>query len=130
MNKLSNEQITQANQILGTFDNLAKGVQTRYASWGMSQEEAKRVVNALDKAADEFEASVFGQSSLQARQIEVLKQAKVILKDSDEPYMDTFNNPTKPIQTDGDEPYMAAYRDDQTQGVQTGKSSVGRPLAP
>lgn len=130
MKKLSKEQSVAASHMLGRMDTLAQTVMQRYASWGMSQEDAKRVVNALDSVADDFERCAFGEESLQARQIEVLKQAKVIQQDSDESYMGTFNAPTAPIQTDGDEPYMQAYKDDQTTAVNSGKSTVGRPLAP
>lgn len=130
MNKMTSEQVKLANETLATLDRVAGTIQSRYASWGMSQEVAKQIVNGLDKTADELEAGLFGEQSFKARQVEVLKQAKVIQQDADEPYMATFNQPTKPIKTDADEPYMAAYRDDQTCGVSTGKSSVGRPLAP
>ena len=130
MKKLSKEQSVAASKMLGQMDTLAQTIMQRYASWGMSPVDAKKVVNALDSVADNFERCAFGEDSLQARQIEVLKQARVIQQDSDESYMSTFNAPTAPVQTDGDEPYMQAYKDDQTQAVATGKSTVGRPLAP
>ena len=45
--------------------------------------------------------------------------------------MDTFNAPMAPIQTDADEnQYMSLFKDDQSQAVETGKSTTGRPLAP
>lgn len=130
MKKLSQEQVNVASTVLGRLDMLAQTVTQRYSSWGMAQEDAKRVVNALDAVADDFERQVFGEESLQARQIEVLKNAKVIEQDSDEAYLRTFNAPSTPIQTDADEPYMQAYRDDQTTAVSLGKSTAGRPLAP
>jgi hypothetical protein len=130
MNKLSSTQITAANEALSRLDTLAATIQKRYASWGMSATEAKAAVNSLDSVADTLEKLAFGEESLQARQIEVLKQAKVIQQDSDESYMKTFNAPTGPKQTDGDEPFMQAYADDDTAGVSGGKSTVGRPLAP
>lgn len=128
--KLSAEQSKVASELLGRLDRIVTQVQAKYASWGMKMPEAKALVNGLDKLADDLEAHFFGPTSLQRRQIEVLKQAKVIQKDSDEKYMDTFNSPMAPHQTDADEPYMAAYKDDQSQAVQTGKSTTGRPLAP
>lgn len=130
MKKLSKAQSAAASQVLGHIDSLAQAVMQRYGSWGMNQDDAKRVVNALDSVADDFERHVFGEESFQARQIEVLKQAKVIQQDTDEAYMQTFNAPSAPRQTDGDEPYMQAYKDDQTTSVSTGKSTAGRPLAP
>ena len=72
-----------------------------------------------------------GADSLFKRQIHVLKEAKVVQKDADEGYMDTFNAPMAPIQTDADEnSYMSLFKDDQSQAVETGKSTSGRPLAP
>lgn len=128
--KLSAEQSKKASELLGRLDKIAGDVQANYTSMGMTQEDAKRFVNAVDKMADELESHFYGQDSLQRRALEIAKQAKVIQKDSDESYMDTFNNPSKPRQTDGDEPYMSAYADDDTAGVNAGKSTTGRPLAP
>lgn len=128
--KLSADQKTAADNILGRLDKAAADIEANFASWGMPFEMAKGLVNHIDRIADTFEKGVYGEESLMTRQIEVLKTAKVIQQDSDEGYMGTFNAPTAPIQTDADEPYMAAYKDDQTQGVQTGKSTTGRPLAP
>lgn len=126
--KLSAEQSKRASEILGRLDAIAKEIQDRHASWGMSFEAAKKVVNGLDAIADSFERTAFGQESFERRQREVL--GAVIQRDSDEPYMDAFQNTMDPIQTDADEPYMGAYNDDQSSAVQGGKSTVGRPLAP
>lgn len=126
--KLSAEQSKRASEILGRLDTLAKEIQEKHASWGMSFESAKKVVNGLDAVADSFEKSAFGPESFERRQREIL--AKVVQRDGDEPYMDNFVNPMEPIQTDADEPYMGAYGDDQSSAVQDGKSTVGRPLAP
>jgi chromosome condensin MukBEF ATPase and DNA-binding subunit MukB len=126
--KLSAEQIKQADSLLSRLDKVASDIQANHKSWGMSFEAAKSLVNGLDKVADDLETSIFGSESLVARQREVV--AKVIQKDSDEKYMDTFNKPTAPIQTDADEPYMSAYADDQSSAVNGGKSTTGRPLAP
>lgn len=128
--KLSTEQKKQASELLGRLDRIASEIQANHASWGMSFADAKALVNGLDKVADDLERGTFGDVSLQRRQVEILKSAKVIQKDSDESYMDTFNSPSKPHQTDGDEPYMSAYADDDTAGVNAGKSTTGRPLAP
>jgi len=128
--KLSADQRNAANELLGRLDKLATSIQENYASWGMTMTAAKPIVNEIDKVADEVEKFAFGDESLGRRQVEVLKSAKVIQKDSDEKYMDTFNAPMAPHQTDADEPYMAAYKDDQSQAVQVGKSTTGRPLAP
>ena len=125
---LTAKQAGIASQYLGRLDKIAADIQDNYASWGMSFNAAKSVVQGLDKVADEFEANVFGADSLAKRQGLVV--AKVVQRDSDESYMDTFNNPMKPVQTDADEPYMSAYNDDQSSAVELGKSTTGRPLAP
>jgi hypothetical protein len=128
--KLSAEQAKTASELLGRLDKIALEIQSNHASWGMSLDEARPLVNGLDKLADDLEARFFGASSLQRRQVEVLKTAKVIQQDSDESYMKTFNSPTAPLQTDADEPYMSAYADDDTSAVNNGKSETGRALAP
>lgn len=130
MKKISKEQSDRASALLGRLDRIALEIQKNHEGWGLSREAARPLVNHLDKVADEIEASVFGPESLLRRQTEVLKAAKVIQRDGDEGYMDTFNAPMAPHQTDADEPYMSAYRDDQSSAVQTGKSTTGRPLAP
>jgi hypothetical protein len=128
--KLSAEQAKTASELLGRLDKIALEIQANHANWGMTLAEARPLVNGLDKLADDLEARFFGAASLQRRQVEVLKTAKVIQQDSDESYMKTFNNPTAPIQTDADEPYMSAYADDDTSAVNNGKSETGRALAP
>ena len=119
-----------ANRTLSRLDKMAEMVMSDYKKWGMPKEAAKVLVNGLDRTADELEAAVFGPESLERRQINVLKAAKVIQQDSDEKYMGTFNAPMAPLQTDADEGYMSQFADDQSQAVQSGKSSTGRPLAP
>lgn len=113
-----------ADAILGRLDKMAAHIQANHESWGMPFETAKAIVNDIDTVADAIEASTFGKESFLNRQAEVLQ------KESDEPYMSTFGNPMKPIQTESDEPYMKAYSDDQSSAVHHGKSTTGRPLAP
>lgn len=128
--KLSVDQSKKASEVLGRLDKVAEVIQQNHAAWGMSFDDAKGLVNHLDKIADSFESTVFGEESLQRRQAEVLKTAAVLQHDADESYMGTFSAPMKPHQTDGDEPYMQAYADDQSAAVQNGKATNGRPLAP
>lgn len=111
-----------ADTILARLDKVAAHIQANHESWGMPFETAKTIVNDLDTVADAIELSTFGKQSFENR------QAEVIQKESDEPYMATFGNPMKPIQTDSDEPYMKAYGDDQSSAVNKGKSTSGRPL--
>lgn len=117
------------NKGLNRLDHIAKTIQDQYKAWGMPQKLARELVINIDKAADELERGVFGNDSFEKRQFEILKEAKVIQKDSDESYMDTFGNPMRPHQTDSDEPYMNAYADDQSSAVRGGKSTTGVPLA-
>lgn len=120
-----------ADRILARLDRIASTVQEQYSSWGMPFEQAKQIVNALDKTADEIEAASFGRTSLARRQAEILgKTAAVIQRDSDESYMDTFKNPMQPRQVDADEKYMSLYKDDQSSAVGSGQSMTGRKLAP
>jgi hypothetical protein len=148
--KLSNEQIAKADNILGRLDKMAQMVIDKAASWGMPFDEAKSMVNGLDKIADETEAFIYGAESLGIRQAKTLlndrdfvkaaarqvgqavvnKAAAVLQRESDEPYMDTFKSPMRPHQTDADEPYMDAYGDDQSASLLDGVDSSGRQLTP
>lgn len=120
-----------ANRALTRLDKLAATIQSKYATWGMPFEDAKKLVNDIDKTADEIEAASFGADSLQRRQVEVVaKTAQVIQRDGDEKYMDTFQNPMQPHQIESDEPYMKLYGDDQSSAVIHGESETGRKLAP
>ena len=152
MLRLSSEQKTSVNQILAGLDQMALSIQENHKSWGMPREAAKALVNHLDRTADATESLMFGDASLQTRQAEIAlnsrdfvkdaveeglltrgqlsKAARVIQRDSDEKYMDTFKNPMAPLETDSDEPYMAAYGDDQSSSVSTGDDDTGRDLAP
>lgn len=119
-----------ANRTLTRLDAMAKHIQANHKTWGMPFDVAHKLVNGLDRTADEIEVAVFGPESLSARQVNVLKAAKVIQQESDEGYMATFNSPSSVHQQDADEGYMSQFKDDDTNGVNTGKSSTGRPLAP
>ncbi len=114
----------KAESLLSSIDKAASFLQENFPKLGMTFEEAKPLVNALDTLADQIEVQSFGATSFEARKAEVLQ------KDSDESYMGTFANPMQPHQVESDEPYMGAYRDDQSSAVRDGKSSTGRPLAP
>lgn len=121
----------EADRILARLDRVAATVQAKYAEWGMPFEAAKEIVNALDKTADDLEVATFGPHSFERRQVELLgKTAKVIQRESDESYMETFANPMQPHQIEADEPYMKLYGDDQSSSVSTGESSSKRRLAP
>jgi len=129
-NRLSADQKKAADELLGRLDKCASEIQKNHEAWGLSFEAAKGLVNHLDRVADDLEKRIYGPESLQKRQVEILKAAKVIQRDADEGYMDAFVVDQGVVQQDADEPYMAAYSDDQSSAVQTGKSTTGRPLAP
>jgi hypothetical protein len=121
----------EASKVLTRLDRIAQVIQDNHEKWGMNFEAAKAIVNEIDKVADEVELNAYGADHMFQRQVHVLKQAKVLQKDTDEDYMDTFNAPMAPIQTDADEnEYMSLFKGDQSQAVETGKSTTGRPLAP
>lgn len=114
----------EANEHLRMIDRLVPLIQRKYAAMELSFEEAKDMVNRFDSLADAIELDTFGKESFTVRQAEVLQ------KEPDEPYMGTFKNPMKPLQTESDEPYMKAYADDQSSAVIHGTSTTNRPLAP
>lgn len=120
----------EASEVLYRLDKMASQIQAKFACMGLDKATAKSIVNDLDKVADIVETGAFGQDSFENRRIELLKQAKVIQKESDEPYMATYENPMQPHQVEADEKYMSAFKDDQSSAVSTGKSETGRPLAP
>lgn len=126
---LTKEASGKVENVLGRLDKMAKFIETHHEKWGMDFDTAKSLVNNIDVVADEVEKLAYGPDSLLRRQVEIVKKAEVIERNSDEPYMDTFKNPQQPIQTNADEPYMAAYGPpDQSSAVIHGKSEVGRPL--
>jgi hypothetical protein len=126
--KLAKEE---ASKVLGRLDHMAATIQDNHASWGMPFVVARALVNSIDKIADDVEASSMGPESLFKRQVSTIaKSGKVVQKDADESYMETFQNPMAPIKTDADESYMSLFKDDQSSAVEAGKSTTGRPLAP
>lgn len=130
MFNLTAEQSDQISKSLGRLDKAAQVIQENHKAWGIPFEQARQIVNALDQSADDIEKLAFGEESMRRRQVEVLKTARVIQRDGDEGYMQTFESVQGVIQADGDEPYMTAYKDDQSSAVIGGKDAVGSPLAP
>jgi hypothetical protein len=118
-----------ADRLLARLDRVASMIQDKHQSekWdksGMPFEAAKAIVNEIDRIADELELAAYGEESM------VTRQAQVLQREPDEPYMDTFQNPQSPHQTEADEPYMQAFSSDDSSGVHHGKAENGRPLAP
>ena len=121
-----------ANAILTRLDKAAGNIQENYEKWGMDFEAAKTLAQELDKTADEIEIAAFGKESFLRR------QAEVIRREPDEPYMETFQVNPSPIQIEADEPYMKLYnlgdpirgREDQSSDMLHGISTTNRPLTP
>jgi len=92
-----------ASTVLKALESVADRVQAVAGSRDLSPELTEIAVKAfrdIDAVSDRIEIAAFGEDSFNRR------RAKVIKRDSDEPYMETFENPQKPLKTDADEPYM------------------------
>jgi hypothetical protein len=122
----------QANNILSRLDRVAGAIQANYEKWGLDFETARALCHDLDKTADEIEEASFGKESFTRR------QAEVIRREPDEPYMETFKVNPSPVQIEADEPYMKLYdlgdpmrgREDQSSNMLHGISTTDRPLTP
>jgi hypothetical protein len=121
-----------ANDILSRLDEVAGTIQKKYDTWGMDFETARKMAHDLDSIADEIEVATFGKESFTRR------QAEVIRREPDEPYMQTFETNPSPVQIEADEPYMKLYnlgdpergREDQSSNMLHGISTTNRPLTP
>lgn len=89
-----------ANEVLQTLDNTAQRIEKLQAAGRIDPRVATGLIKEIDTFADRFQVANFGKESFQRF------VSKVIKKDSDEKFMDTFDNPNKVIQSDSDEPYM------------------------
>lgn len=89
-----------ANEILSNLDKTANSIERLASTGQINPATAKKICATLDSFADQFQVAAFGAKNLQQH------QAKVIKRDSDEPWMDTFQNPNEPIKTDADETFM------------------------
>jgi len=94
-----------ANKVLATLDNTADQLDSLVKLGKINPKLASGIIRDIETFADKFEVAVYGRANLQKRASQV-RQAKVIQQDSDESYMNTFENPIKAITTDADEPYM------------------------
>lgn len=89
-----------ANQVLQTLDDTATRLQNLKVAGKIDAKTADGLIREIDTFADKVQVATFGKASFQRF------VSKVIQKDSDEKFMDTFDNPNKVIQSDSDEPYM------------------------
>lgn len=92
-----------ANRVLANLDETANKIEALAKSGKMDPRLAAALTKDIDSFADKFQVAAFGPDSLKRH---AQKVAKVLQKDSDEKYMDTFDNPNKVLQSDSDEPYM------------------------
>jgi len=97
---MDKSQKIMVNAALTKLDRVANTLERLASDGKIDKEWAAKSIHSIDSYADKLQVAAFGPDSLKRH------QAKVIKKDSDEPYMDTFDNPVKPIQTDADESYM------------------------
>jgi hypothetical protein len=93
-----------ARKLIATLDKTANDVELLVKRHVFSAEAGQEILQHIDATADRIQLAAYGQKAFDAYRRQ--QQAKVIKKDSDEKYMDTFDNVQKPIQTDSDEPYM------------------------
>lgn len=89
-----------ANSVLSKLDQAASMLENLSKSGKIDPRLASNIVKEIDTFADKFQVAAFGEKSFRNF------QAKVIQRDKDESYMDTFNNPNKVLESDADEPYM------------------------
>lgn len=90
---------TVANKVLTNLDTAASKLEELVKS-GKADPKLASVIREIDSFADRFQKAAFGEQSFKSH------QAKVLKRDSDEKFMDTFDNPNKVLQADPDEPFM------------------------
>lgn len=95
-----------ANQVLTSLDRSSNMIEALVKAKRLDPKLGFKLVREIDGFADRFQIAAFGMAAFKRHQAHMARQAKVIQKDSDEKYMDTFDNPNKVIQSDADEPYM------------------------
>lgn len=125
-----------ANQVLAHLDSSAKKLDNLAKAGKLDAKVASGLILEIDSFADKFQIAAFGEDNFRKF------QAKVIKRDSDEKFMDTFDNPNKPIQVEADEPYMHkvdksfgggptdTFDNDNSSGVIDRKEPAVRDLSP
>jgi len=89
-----------ANRVLTNLEHTASEIGRLAKEGHIDARLAADLCSNIDGFSDRFEIATFGLESFRNR------QAKVLQREKDEPYMATFDNPNKVIQSDKDEPYM------------------------
>lgn len=92
-----------AKKVLTALDSAANELQRLKVAGFLDAATVDGMLLDLDTSADRIQLAAFGPESFEAYKAKV---AKVFKQDPDEPYMKTFENPQKPIKTESDEPYM------------------------
>lgn len=92
-----------AAKVLDTLDSTGNMVESLLKAGHLDPRVASELIRNIDSSADRIQTAAFGGESLEAYKAKV---AKVIKRDPDEKFMETFQNPQKPLKTDADEPYM------------------------
>lgn len=96
-----NKQI--ASQVLATLDKTGNEVERLMKAGHLDPKVASELIHNIDSSADRIQAAAYGPGGLEAYKAQV---AKVIKRDPDEKFMETFQNPQAPLKTEPDEPYM------------------------
>lgn len=92
-----------ASRTLNRLDSIAARIEKLKAEGKLNPKVAAELLHNVDTFADKLQIAAYGKGNFMAFQAKV---AKVIQKDPDEKYMDTYDNPNKVIESDSDEPYM------------------------
>ncbi len=93
-----------ASRVLTALDKTGNDVQDLIERGYLSKEAGSEILRIVDTTADKIQVAAYGQEAFDAYRRQ--QMAKVIKRDSDEKFMETFENPQKVIQSDADEPYM------------------------
>jgi hypothetical protein len=89
-----------ANKILNHLDSAANHIEKLAKTGKIDPKVASEITRDIDTFSDRIEKVAFGEGSFNAR------RAKVIQRDPDEKFMDTYDAPSKVIQSDADEGFM------------------------
>lgn len=89
-----------AHKTIARLDGIAARVERLHAEGKILPKVAAELLHSIDSFADRMQIAADGEEAFRAF------QAKVIQKDPDEKYMDTYDNPNKVVQSDPDEEYM------------------------
>jgi hypothetical protein len=119
-----------ANRVLHTLETTADQLDGLAKAGKIDPRLAAHLTHDIDAFSDKFEVAVYGKENLQRRASRLI-QAKVIQRDSDEKYMETFKNPIKTITTDTDEKYMhtAEHGYNSTKNIDTYDADISSSVA-